>query len=57
MHSHVQTCKVVYMSGVHCYMCAPSTSDFAFVYFTVESFAEDSSRVCLFQAQDIWKQA
>ena len=35
MHSHIQSRKLVHVSGVHCHVCASSTSGCAFVYFTV----------------------
>ena len=53
MHSHVQPRKLVHVSGVHCNMRASSTSDCAFVYFTVQNCIEYSSTVSLFQAQDV----
>ena len=57
VHSHVQSRKLVHMSGGLCHMCASSTSSCAFVYFTVQYCIEYSSTVSLFQAQDVWKQA
>ena len=56
MHSHVQSCKLVHVSGIHCHMHASSTSGCAFVYFTVQYCIEYSSTVSLFQAQDVQKQ-
>ena len=56
VHSHVQSCGLVDMSGVHCHVRASSTSGCAFVYFTVKDCREYSSTVCLFQVQDVWKQ-
>ena len=35
VRSHVQSCRLVDMSGIHCHVCASSTSVCAFVYFTV----------------------
>ena len=32
---HIQSRKLVHVSGVHCHMCASSTSGCAFVYFTI----------------------
>ena len=53
MSSRVESHKLVHMSGVHCHMHASSTSGCAFVYFTVQYCIEYSSRVSLFQAQDV----
>ena len=53
VHSHVQSRKLVHVSGVHCHMRASSTSGCAFVYFTVQCCIECSSTVSLFQAQDV----
>ena len=33
--SHVQAHKLVHVSGVHCHVCASSTSNCGFIYFTV----------------------
>ena len=57
VHSHVQSRKLVHVSGVHCHVHASSTSGCAFVYFTVQYCIEYSSTVSLFQAQDVWDQA
>ena len=53
MCSHVQSCKLVHESGVHCHVHASSTSGCAFVYFTVRYCIEHSSTVSLFQAQNV----
>ena len=53
---HVQLHKLAHMSGVHCYLSASSTSNCPFVYFTVQHCLESSSRVSLFQVQDVQKQ-
>ena len=52
MRSHVQSCKLVHMSGVLCHVCASSTGGCAFVYFTVQYCVEHRSTVSLFQTQD-----
>ena len=57
VHSHVQSHKLVHVSGVHCHVHASSTSGCAFVYFTVQYCIEYSSTISLFQAQDVWKEA
>ena len=57
MHLHVQSHKLVHVSGKHGHTCASSTSGCAFVYFTVQYCIEYSSTVSLFQAQDVRKQA
>ena len=36
MCSHVQSYKLVHVSGIHCHTPASSTSGFAIVYFTVQ---------------------
>ena len=36
MRSHVRSHKLVHVSGVHCHVCAASTSGCAFVYFPVQ---------------------
>ena len=54
---NVQSRKLVHVPGVHCHVCASSTSGCAFVYFTVQYCIEYSSTVSLFQAQDVQKQA
>ena len=54
LRSHIQSHKLVQMSGMHCHMHASSTSDS--VCFTVEHCIEHSRTVSLFQAQDGWKQ-
>ena len=53
---HVQSRKLVQVSGVHYQVCASSTNGCAFMYFTVQYCIEYSSTVSLFQAQDAWKQ-
>ena len=35
MRSHVQARKLVHVTGVHCHVCASSTSNCGFIYFTV----------------------
>ena len=57
MRSHVPSRKLVHETGIRCHVRAPSRSDCAFVYFTVQHCIEYSSTVSLFQAQDVWKQA
>lgn len=52
----VQSC-VVHVYGVHCHGCSSSTSDYVFVYFTVQYYIEYSSTISVFQAQVVWKQA
>ena len=37
VRSHVQSGKLVHVSGIHCHVCASSKSGCTFVYFTVES--------------------
>ena len=54
LRSHIQSHKLVQMSGMHCHMHASSTSDS--VCFTVQHCIEHSRTVSLFQAQDGWKQ-
>ena len=54
--SHVQSRKLVHVSGVNCQVHAFSTSGCAFVYFTVQHCIEYSSTVSLFQAQHVLKQ-
>ena len=54
--SHVQSRKLIHVSGVHCHVGASATSGCAFVYFTVQYHIEYSSTVFLFQAQDVRKQ-
>ena len=51
MGLHVQSCKLVHVSGIHCHVRASSTSGYAFVYFTVQYRIEYSSTASLFQAQ------
>ena len=53
MRSHIQSRKLVHVSGIHCHVWASSTSGCAFVYFTVQYCIEYSSTVSLFQAQDV----
>ena len=50
---HVQSCRLVHTSGVHCHMCASSTSGCA---CTVQYCTAPCSTGSLFQAQDVWKQ-
>ena len=57
MRSHVQSRKLVHMSGVLCHMRASSTTGCAFVYFSVQDCTEDRGTVPLFQAQDIQKRS
>ena len=52
MGSHVQSRKLVYMSGVHSQVHASSTSGCAFVHFTVQYGTDYSSTVPLFQVQE-----
>ena len=33
IHLHVQSCRLVHVSGIHCHMQASSTSGYAFVHF------------------------
>ena len=54
--SHVQSCKLVHVSGVHCHVRASFTNGCAFVYLTVQYCIDYSSTVSLFQAQDVRKQ-
>ena len=56
VRSHVQSRKLIHVSGVHCPVRASSTSGCAFVYFLVQYCIEYSSTVSLFQAQDVQKQ-
>ena len=56
MRLHVQSCKLVHVSGEHCYVHASSTSVCAFVYFIVQYCIEYSGTISLFQAQDVQKQ-
>ena len=35
VRSHVQARKLVHVTGVHCHVCASSTSNCGFIYFTV----------------------
>ena len=56
MHLHVQTWKLVHVSGVHGHLCASSISGYAFVYFIVQYCIEYNSTVFSFQAQDVCKQ-
>ena len=42
MHSLVQSCELVHLSGLHCHMRASSTSSHAFVYFIVQYSMEYS---------------
>ena len=56
LSSHVQSRKLVHVSGVHCHVRASSTSVCDFVYFIVQYCIEYSSTVSLFQAQDVRKQ-
>ena len=39
--------KLVHMSGIHCHVCASSTSGCSFLYFTVKYCIEYSSTVSL----------
>ena len=55
MCSHVQSQKLIHVSGAHCHMCASSASGRAFAYFTVQYSIDYSSAVSLFQAQDVQK--
>ena len=55
VHLHVQSCRLVHMSGIHFHEYASFASGSAFVYFTVEYYVEYRSTVCLFQAQDVQK--
>ena len=50
---HVQSSKLVHVSGVHCHMCAYSTTGCDFVYVTVQYCIEYGSTVSVFQAQDL----
>ena len=50
---HVQSHKLVHVSGIQSHMRASSTSGCAFVYFTVQYCIEYSSTVSLLQAQDV----
>ena len=52
--SYVQVHELVHVFGLHCHMCATSTSGCAFVYFTVQYYVKYNSTV--FQAQDVHKQ-
>ena len=36
MRSHIQSCKLVHVSGIHYHKCVSSTSGCVFVYFTVK---------------------
>ena len=47
--AHVQSRKLVHVSGIHCHVCASSTSGCAFVYFTVQYCIEYSSIVSFFK--------
>ena len=52
---HVQSHKLVPVSGIHCPMHTTSAIGFASVHFTV--LCRVSSTVSLFQAQGVWKQS
>ena len=55
MRSHVQSRKLVHVSGVQCHVRASST---VVVHLcTLQYSIEYSSTVSLIQAQDVWKQA
>ena len=58
MYSHVQSHKLVHMSGACGHVRTSSTSgcDFCVIYCTVLHYIEYSSTVSSFQAQDVWKQ-
>ena len=56
IHLHVQSCKLVHVSGVHCHAWASPTGGCAFVYFTVLYCIEHCSAGSLFQAQEVRKQ-
>lgn len=36
VHSYVQLCKLVHVSGIHCYVYACSTVGWDFVYFIIQ---------------------
>ena len=42
---HVQSDKLVHVSGIHCHVCTSSTSGCAFVYFTIQYCIEWASQV------------
>ena len=46
IHLHVQLCKLVHASGVHCHAWPSSTGGCAFVYFTVLYSIEHCSALC-----------
>ena len=52
MPFHVQSRKVVHMSGVHGQVHASSTSGRAFVYFTVQCCMEHSTFISSLQCPD-----
>ena len=55
MCSHVQSHKLVHVSGIHCHRHACPTSGCVFVSFPVRYCIEHSSALALFQGQDVWK--
>ena len=57
VHPHVQSRKLLHVSGIQCHVRASSTRGCAFVYFTVQDCIVYSSTVSFFQAQDVLKQA
>ena len=50
MRSHIQSRRLVHVSGAHCHVCAASGC--AFVYF-VQYCIEYRNSVSLFQSQDV----
>ena len=52
--SHVQSCKLVHVSGIHCHMCASSIQ--IVLLCTIQYWIQYSSTVCLFQALDVQEQ-
>ena len=48
---HLQSCKLVHVSGIHCHVRTSSTSSCAFVYFTVQYFIVYRSIVSFFKPQ------
>ena len=52
VRSHVQSRKLVHVSGVHCHVHASSTCGCAFVYFTVQYCIEYSSTVSLLEIRE-----
>lgn len=53
MGLHVQSRKLVHVSGVHFHMCVSSTSGRAIVCLTVQYCIEYSTTASIFQAQDV----